>query len=86
VLIVCAACLFVATTFMTVGLRTGEIAVVAPFRYAPVPVSLLLGYWLWGDVPDVTAWLGIMFVLGAGLYTLHRERVSWKARQARVAQ
>ena len=51
-LTVCAACLFVATTFITVGLRTGEIAVVAPFRYASVPLSLLLGWWLWGDVPD----------------------------------
>jgi drug/metabolite transporter (DMT)-like permease len=71
-----AACLFFATTFMTVGLRTGEIAVVAPFRYVPVPLALLLGYWLWGDVPDAVAWLGIALVLGAGLYTLHRERAS----------
>ena len=67
---------FVATTFMTVALRTGEIAVVAPFRYVPVPLALLLGFWLWGDVPDAIAWLGIVLVLGAGLYTLHRERAS----------
>ena len=84
VLTICAVCVFVATTFMTVGLRTGEIAVVAPFRYAPVPVSLLLGYWLWGDVPDAVAWLGIVLVLGAGLYTLHRERAGWKAREVRA--
>ena len=76
VLTVCAACVFVATTFMTTGLRTGEIAVVAPFRYAPVPVSLLLGYWLWGDAPDMIASLGIALVLGAGIYTLHRERAT----------
>lgn len=72
-LAVSAGFLFIALTFMTVGLRTGEIAVVAPFRYAPVPVALLLGYWLWGDVPDALAWLGIALVIGAGLYTLHRE-------------
>jgi drug/metabolite transporter (DMT)-like permease len=70
--------LFFATTFMTVGLRTGEIAVVAPFRYVPVPLALLLGYWLWGDVPDAIAAIGILLVLGAGLYTLHRERASLK--------
>lgn len=68
--------LFFATTFMTVGLRTGEIAVVAPFRYIPVPLALMLGYWLWGDVPDGLAGVGIVLVLGAGLYTLHRERAS----------
>ncbi len=59
---------------MTTGLRTGEIAVVAPFRYATVPLSLLLGWLLWSDLPDAVAWLGIALVLGAGLYTLHRER------------
>jgi drug/metabolite transporter (DMT)-like permease len=77
---------FVATTFMTVGLRTGEIAVVAPFRYVPVPLAILLGFWLWGDVPDAVAWLGIAMVLGAGLYTLHRERASLRrARTVEVA-
>jgi drug/metabolite transporter (DMT)-like permease len=71
-----AACMFFATIFITVGLRTGEIAVVAPFRYVPVPLALLLGYWLWGDVPDWIAAIGILLVLGAGIYTLHRERAS----------
>jgi drug/metabolite transporter (DMT)-like permease len=80
-----AAFVFVATTFMTVGLRTGEIAVVAPFRYVPVPLALLLGFWLWGDVPDWIAALGIALVLGAGLYTLHRERASLKRMRVQPA-
>ena len=83
---VSAALLFFATTFMTVGLRTGEIAVVAPFRYVPVPLALLLGYWFWGDVPDAIAAIGILLVLGAGLYTLHRERASLKRVAAEVAE
>ena len=69
-----AACLFVANTFMVMALRTGEIAVVAPFRYAPVPLALALGYLWWGDMPDTFGFIGIALVLGAGLYTLHRER------------
>jgi drug/metabolite transporter (DMT)-like permease len=81
-----AACLFVATIFVTVGLRTGEIAVVAPFRYVPVPLALLLGYWLWGDVPDAIAALGIALVLAAGLYTLHRERASLRKARVGVAE
>ena len=83
-MVVSAALVVVATTFMTVGLRTGEIAVVAPFRYVPVPLALLLGFWLWGDMPDAIAWLGIAFVLGAGLYTLHRERASLRRRAETV--
>jgi drug/metabolite transporter (DMT)-like permease len=84
-MVVSAAFIFVATVFMTVGLRVGEIAVVAPFRYAPVPLAILLGFWLWNDVPDSVTWLGIALVLGAGLYTLHRERASLRRRVVEVA-
>ena len=76
---VSAASLFVANIAMITGLRTGEISVVAPFRYAPVPLSLALGYLWWGDVPDTVAFLGIGLVVAAGLYTLHRERAGFAA-------
>jgi drug/metabolite transporter (DMT)-like permease len=84
-MVVSAGFIFVATVFMTVGLRVGEIAVVAPFRYVPVPLAILLGFWLWGDVPDSVAWLGMALVLGAGLYTLHRERASLRRRAVEAA-
>jgi drug/metabolite transporter (DMT)-like permease len=67
------ACLFVATTFIIIALRTGEVSLIAPFRYLPVPLSILLGWWLWNEVPDVLAWSGIGLVLVAGLYMLHQE-------------
>ena len=82
---VSAASLFVANIAMITGLRTGEIAVVAPFRYAPVPLSLALGYWWWGDVPDTVAFLGIGLVVAAGLYTLHRERAGFGAARVPTA-
>jgi drug/metabolite transporter (DMT)-like permease len=83
---VSAACLFFATTFMTIGLRSGEIAVVAPFRYVPMLLAVLLGYLIWGDVPDWLAATGIALVLGAGLYTLHRERASLRRVVVDVAE
>ncbi|MBX9589725.1 MAG: DMT family transporter [Hyphomonadaceae bacterium] len=85
-LTVCGVCLFVANIFMVVALRTGEIAVVAPFRYAPVPLTVWLGYWWWGDVLDSTAFLGIGLVVAAGLYTLHRERSTLRNRAQGVAK
>jgi drug/metabolite transporter (DMT)-like permease len=65
--------LFVTTTFIIIALRTGEVSLIAPFRYLPVPLSILLGWWLWNEVPDVLAWSGIGLVLAAGLYMLHQE-------------
>jgi drug/metabolite transporter (DMT)-like permease len=83
---VSAACLFVANTFMIMALRTGEIAVVAPFRYAPVPLAVVLGYLWWGDLPDTLGFVGTGLVLGAGLYTLHRERAGFRAPPVPVPQ
>jgi drug/metabolite transporter (DMT)-like permease len=77
-----AACLFVANILIITALRTGEIAVVAPFRYVAAPLAILLGYWWWGDIPDALAFVGIALVIGAGLYTLHRERHGLTARSA----
>lgn len=78
-LTVAGVCLFFANIFIVVALRTGEIAVIAPFRYAPVPLTLWLGWWLWGDVLDSSAFVGIGLVIAAGLYTVHRERGSLRA-------
>lgn len=75
-----AACLFVANTFIIMGLRTGEIAVVAPFRYIAVPLAVVLGWWWWGDIPDGIAFVGIGLVAAAGIYMLHRERAGLRAR------
>lgn len=76
-----AACLFVANTAIIMAMRKGEMSVIAPFRYASVPLSIGLGYWLWGDMPDAIAFLGIGLVLAAGLYTLHRERLGRRAKR-----
>ena len=36
---------------------------------------LIGGYLVWGDVPDAIAFAGIGLIVGAGLYTMHRQRV-----------
>lgn len=50
--------------------RAGDIAVVAPFRYSGLLMAVLLGWLVWGDVPNALAWCGIALVVGAGLYLL----------------
>jgi drug/metabolite transporter (DMT)-like permease len=58
-----------------VALRTGDVGVVSPFRYAVILFALASSYLVWGHVPDGWALIGIMIVCGAGLYTVHRERL-----------
>jgi drug/metabolite transporter (DMT)-like permease len=57
-----------------VAMRSGEIAVVAPFRYSIILYAVIAGFLVWGELPDLLSWIGIAIVTGAGLYTLFRER------------
>jgi drug/metabolite transporter (DMT)-like permease len=80
-----AACQFVGNIFIIMALRTGEIAVVAPFRYGAIPLSIFLGWLWWGDIPNTTASAGIGLVRAAGIYTLHRERHGLRLARAAPA-
>ncbi len=59
---------------LTVAMRAGEMSLVAPFRYAGLLFALVLGFAVWGDVPNALAWVGIAFLVGAGLVVLRSDR------------
>lgn len=55
-------------------MRYGDIAVVAPFRYLVVLWAIIVGFIVWGEIPDLPMIIGTGLVIASGLYTLHRER------------
>ena len=77
-------CLLFAYNLVIYAMRTGELSAVSPFRYTLIPVALLLGYLIWGDVPDMLAMLGIGLVAAAGLYSLYQESVASRRRQVGI--
>jgi LPXTG-motif cell wall-anchored protein len=56
------------------SVRAGDVSVVAPFRYTGLLFALVLGWAVWGDVPNALAWVGIALLIAAGLYLIRRER------------
>jgi drug/metabolite transporter (DMT)-like permease len=64
------------------AMRTGEIAVVAPFRYSIILWAVFSGYLVWHEVPDLATWVGIAIVSTAGLYTFLREQHLARAGRA----
>ena len=54
--------------------RYGEAALVAPFKYSGVIWAGILGYLIWGDIPEPSTIIGIGTVILAGFYILNRER------------
>ena len=57
------------------ALRAGDISAVAPFRYSALLWAMLLGYLVFGDVPDAMMVTGASIIVLSGLYAFHRERV-----------
>ena len=56
------------------ALRSGDISAVAPFRYSALLWAMLLGYLVFGDVPDAMMVTGASIVVLSGLYAFYRER------------
>jgi drug/metabolite transporter (DMT)-like permease len=59
---------------LAVSMRGGDMSVIAPFRYTALLFAIVLGYLVWGEVPNGLAWAGIALLVGAGVYVLHSER------------
>lgn len=57
-----------------IGMRSGDLSLVAPFRYTALIYALLLGWLVWGDVPNAWSWSGIVLMVASGLFMLHRQR------------
>jgi drug/metabolite transporter (DMT)-like permease len=60
--------------FLTVSYRYAAASVVAPFDYTSMLWALLLGYWLFGELPDTLVYVGGTIVAAAGLFVIWRER------------
>ncbi|MBZ9603048.1 DMT family transporter [Phyllobacterium chamaecytisi] len=64
--------------------RHGDISFIAPFRYTAMLWAIVLGYLIFGDIPDLSTLFGSGIVIATGAYTLHRERKSAKRETSLV--
>jgi len=63
---------------MTYALSLAPSATLAPLQYFELPVATLFGYLVFNDFPNRLSLIGIAIIIGAGLYMIHRERVTAK--------
>ncbi|MEE9588192.1 MAG: DMT family transporter, partial [Hyphomicrobiaceae bacterium] len=56
------------------GLRSGEASAVAPLEYVRLIYVIALGYLIFDEWPEPRVFLGAAIIIGATVYTLHRER------------
>jgi drug/metabolite transporter (DMT)-like permease len=67
---------------VTTATRTGEVAVVAPFRYSRLVFSMGLGVVFLAERPNGLTLAGAALIVASGLYAFARERARKRASQA----
>jgi drug/metabolite transporter (DMT)-like permease len=60
---------------VVLAFRYADASVLAPFSYTQLLWVSILGFLIFGELPDVWTVIGAAFIVGSGLYTAHRERV-----------
>ena len=60
---------------VVLAFRYADASVLAPFSYTQLLWVSILGFLVFGELPDIWTVVGAAFIVGSGLYTAHRERV-----------
>ena len=60
---------------VVLAFRYADASVLAPFSYTQLLWVSLLGFIIFGEVPDLWTIVGAAFIVASGLYTAHRERI-----------
>ena len=78
-----AACMvLVGYQFVIMAMRAGNVSAVAPFRYSNLLWAIILGFLVFGDLPDLPMIIGSAIIVASGIYTLLRERRVSRAKPA----
>lgn len=65
--------------WVVLAMRAGEASVIGAFRYSGLIWAVIIGWAVWGHIPDALTWTGTVLLVGAGLYIVHREHVRARA-------
>ncbi|QNI04660.1 DMT family transporter [Halomonas sp. SH5A2] len=63
-----------ATAFITLAFRFTPAAIAAPFDYTAMLWAVLLGWWFWGELPDLWVWVGSALIMASGLAIAYHDR------------
>ena len=76
-----AAFLIAGQLLMVQAVRVAGIAATTPFRYTNVVWALVLGWAVFGFIPDSLAFIGIVLIAGSGLYTILEPTLKQRQRR-----
>ena len=60
--------------FLARAYSLAQASVAAPFEYLGLPIDVMWGFLIWGEVPTWMTWAGACLTIFSGMYVLYRER------------
>lgn len=60
--------------FVVQAFRRAPASLLAPFQYLEIVSATIMGYIVFDDFPGPSKWLGILIIIGSGLFIFWRER------------
>jgi drug/metabolite transporter (DMT)-like permease len=64
------------------ALRLGEASVIGNIQYTQLIYATVLGYALFGEIPDAFTLVGAAIIIGSALFIIHREAVRKRVNEA----
>lgn len=65
---------------MTYALKFATASALAPLHYLEIVTAVILGYLIFDDFPNAMTFAGIAIIVASGLFIIHRERLTAKAK------
>ncbi|MBN9055886.1 DMT family transporter [Shinella sp. PSBB067] len=75
----------VAQLLLTSSYRYADVSTIAPFEYISIVLGLIVGYFLFGDIPTGPMLVGTAIVVSAGIFVIFREHRLDLKRRAELA-
>ena len=55
-------------TMMIAGMSRAPVSLMAPFAYTEIIFAVIIGFLIFGSLPDITAALGMILIIGSGIF------------------
>ena len=59
--------------FLIISLKYSDASKLAPFGYFEILPNIILGYYFFGDFPDIWTFIGLLIIVTSGVYVFRRE-------------
>ena len=63
----------VGLTMLSKAYQLSHVSILAPFEYFAIFFGIIVGFLIWREIPTAVTLIGLIFIVGSGLYIVYRE-------------